>query len=84
MSHRYGLARSELEQLSVALEDDTGFDSIPTVERLYDGVCCFPDCEFHRSDPAALWEHVHFSRKHGLSFEAKLPDLIQQRVVERL
>lgn len=82
-AHRYGLSRGELELLSLDLEHETGYDSIPTIERVYDhGIhafeCCWPDCSVRRLDAAAMWEHVHFG-KHGKSFDMTLADLVRLR-----
>jgi hypothetical protein len=75
-----------LRALSMDLEAVTGADSIPTIERIYrrngpeDGSrpsvyeCVFPDCTAVRRDPIAMWRHVHFSRKHGLSFGVTTPE----------
>ena len=72
----------DLRELSRQLEEQTGADSIATVERIYldgDGKryeCVYPDCGFVRYDPVAMWKHVHFSRKHGLSFGVDLQRLV--------
>jgi hypothetical protein len=67
---------TDLRALSVNLEAKTGFDSIPTIERIYArneaGAppydCPFPHCAATRRDPVEMWRHVHFGRKHPLSF----------------
>lgn len=71
MSHR---------ELSVRLERDTGYDSIPTIERLYydpddEGryLCPFPRCPTVRKSAESMWRHVHFTRKHKLSFRVATP-----------
>lgn len=53
----------------------TGYDSIATVEHLYEDVkrpgvyvCVFPGCSLRRRSAEAMWRHVHGSRKHGFSF----------------
>lgn len=71
----------ELRHLSVSLEQQTGFDSIPTIERVYeesDGgayLCVFPGCGFKRKDATAMWLHVHFG-PHGRPFGPAGPDLL--------
>ncbi len=61
------------EGLSVFLEDVTGYDSIPTIERIYDRTpgnafeCAFPGCKFKRRDAQEVWLHIHFGI-HRLSF----------------
>lgn len=69
----------ELIALSLRLEAETGYDSIPTVEtfrRVGSHIgddntglihCCFPGCRVKGSDVIGMWRHWHFS-KHGLSF----------------
>jgi hypothetical protein len=58
-----------LEWLSLAWENVTGYDSIPTIERVYNRsssgayVCIWPGCRFTRHDPEVLWRHVHSA--HG-------------------
>lgn len=53
------------DELSVAWEDESGYDSIPTIERVYDRtpsgayLCCWPGCKVARRDAGALWVHVH-------------------------
>lgn len=69
----------DLVELSVQLQDETGYDSIPTIEAMYHGQCVFPDCDFGSKSPEKMWKHVHFARKHGRSFEASLDDLIASR-----
>ena len=54
-----------VELLSLAWEQETGYDSIPTIERVYEwsdtGVCScvVPGCTFRRRDAEAMWRHVH-------------------------
>lgn len=67
-----------LSAVSVALEGETGVDSIPTIKSHYvahdnPGVyaCPFPGCPFRRRDPILMWRHVHFSPSHP---GAALPD----------
>jgi hypothetical protein len=54
-----------LDGLSFAWEEESGCDSIDTIEAVYsrtDGgayVCCFPGCSVARHDAAKLWLHVH-------------------------
>ena len=59
---------------SVKYEQETGKDSIPTIERVYMRtergggiICIFPGCNFVRKDAEAMWRHVHASKKHGLT-----------------
>ena len=55
--------------LSACWEAASGYDSIKTIERIYDVtgngayVCIHPGCAFARKDSAKLWRHVH--TKHG-------------------
>lgn len=55
--------------LSAAWEAATGYDSIKTIERVYDRrsggayECIWPGCTVARVDPAVIWRHVH--TKHG-------------------
>ena len=79
VGHRYGLSRAELTVLFVEMEDETGYNSIPTIENMYRGLCVFPDCTFGSKDALAMWQHVHFGRKHGPSFDVTLRELVQQR-----
>jgi hypothetical protein len=70
-----------LVALSVRLEDETGYDSIPTIEMGYSGkpgvyLCPFPDCEFAHRNAVEMWKHYHFSAKHGLSFGRSLATLV--------
>jgi hypothetical protein len=65
---------TDLVALSVRLEEQTGYDSIPTIERVYDRypngsyACCWPDCGRRTREAVAMWRHVHF-QSHGLSFD---------------
>jgi 8-oxo-dGTP pyrophosphatase MutT (NUDIX family) len=74
----------DLEWLSLELEEETGFDSIPTIERVYDRsdrgsiFCPYPGCRYSRRDPVAIWWHVHFGF-HGLSFDARSPAEVVER-----
>jgi hypothetical protein len=59
----------DLRQLSKHIEDDTGYDSVETIEKMYlEGpnsyLCCFPECSFRRADPEEMWKHVHLGPKH--------------------
>ncbi len=55
----------DAEAASLAWEAAHGYDSIPTIERVYEQtlggayVCCYPECAFRRRDAEALWRHVH-------------------------
>jgi hypothetical protein len=59
---------TSLYDLSVRLEEQTGFDSIPTIERVYERfgpgdrsiACVWPNCDHTRRDGKAMWKHVHF------------------------
>lgn len=59
----------DIKAVSVAWEFETGFDSIPTIERLYDRrpsgaiECIFPGCTFARREPEKVWRHAHTA--HG-------------------
>lgn len=74
----------EIRAHSLAEEERTGADSVDTIERMYDRTyggaiwCVFPDCEFARRDPIAMWRHVHFGPKHR-SVRVRI-----QEVAERL
>ena len=79
-----------IRQLSIRREVETGADSIPTIERVYERTgdvayppserrgaicCCFPGCSFHSLSAEKVWRHVHFSpRKHGLHFVVRTPE----------
>ncbi len=62
---------TEERALSLKWEKQTGYDSIPTIERVYERtakgayVCVWPACRFARHDAVALWRHVHTA--HGPS-----------------
>lgn len=67
--------------LSLALERETGYDSIPTIETHYQDydrpgryVCCFPDCGTRTRTAERMWLHIHFAVKHGRPFGAKSPE----------
>lgn len=53
------------EWTSLGWEAAFGYDSIATIERVYDRspqgafLCVWPDCSFARRDPEAMWRHVH-------------------------
>lgn len=70
---------SDLRALSVELEAETGYDSIPTIERIHGGDCPYLRCLFRRLDPEAMWRHLHFSNTHGLSFGMPLDELLETR-----
>jgi hypothetical protein len=61
----------DLRAISLNWENETGYDSIETIERLYarsasGAYCCvWPHCSFARHDAVALWRHVHTA--HGKS-----------------
>jgi hypothetical protein len=63
--------REQLIAISLAWEKQTGNDSIPTVERIYDRSdsgaikCVYPGCSFTRRDAVLVWRHVHTG--HGNS-----------------
>lgn len=69
MSHTTDALRS----LARRFEADTGQDSIDTMETHYRAentdalVCVMPHCKFRRTDPYAMFQHVHFGN-HGLSY----------------
>jgi hypothetical protein len=75
----------DLVALSLWLEEKTGYDSIPTIERVYDATdtgrieCCYPDCKFRSLNAEDVWRHVHFGRTHGLTFGVADPLLIDGR-----
>jgi hypothetical protein len=69
-----------LQLLSLDLEVETGRDSIPTIERLYDGKCPWPDCGYRARNAEQMWKHLHFIENgHGLSFGVSFDDLVEQR-----
>lgn len=59
----------DIRAISLDWEERTGYDSIDTIERIYDRsnsgayLCVWPRCAFSRKDAVALWRHVHTS--HG-------------------
>lgn len=61
------------ESLSVSWENHTGYDSIPTIKRVYprseSGAfqCVWPWCRFTRRDPFAMWKHVHSAHQETTS-----------------
>lgn len=65
--------------LSLKLEKETGYDSIPTIEENYERdqfariECCFPWCGATRRTAEAMWRHVHFSEEHNRPFGVKTP-----------
>jgi hypothetical protein len=70
----------DLRYVSDELERWTGYDSISTIKQKYSindrgsFECCFPDCSVVRRQVEMMWMHVHFSSKHGLSFDAATPE----------
>lgn len=67
----------ELREVSLILEKRTGYDSIPTIERLYgDEVGGMPPyecaaCGYRVRDAVQMWRHVHgftVRELHGTSF----------------
>ena len=56
---------ADAEATSLAWEAAHGYDSIDTIERVYEQtrggayVCMTPGCSFARRDPEAMWRHVH-------------------------
>lgn len=73
--------RQRLIKISLDWEEQTGYDSIPTIERVYDRttrggyMCVYPKCSFARLDSIAVWRHVH--TKHGSN---SLPPDIQRQL----
>lgn len=63
-------AYHDARRLTRFWEDELGFDSIYTIERVYEQaetgayVCPWPDCGFRRHGARDMWNHVHFARKH--------------------
>lgn len=74
MPRERGDSYDEIVAESVRGERQTGADSIPTIERVYEtnsagNYCCpFPGCEFVRNDAVAMWRHVHGPAHHGPSY----------------
>lgn len=60
----------DVRERSKRLEEETGADSIETIEHVYDrgpsGAirCVYPGCKFHRFDAVAMWRHVHDPAVH--------------------
>lgn len=54
--------------LTVEIEQETGLDSIPTIERVYERSprgkyrCVFPECSYTTYASSGMWFHVHSSR----------------------
>lgn len=73
-----------LSEESLKLEQKTGYDSIPTIIRMYaedvNGVleCVYPRCHFKRHDAEQMWFHVH-AGKHGQSF-----GLTRNQIIEKV
>lgn len=66
--------------LSEDWEQQTGYDSIPTIERVYErtpagAFCCpWPRCGVVRRDSVAMWRHVHTGHGNNtLPPEAQVP-----------
>lgn len=80
------MEQHELRALSLRLELDTGCDSIPTIERVYDRTlrgayeCPHPGCRLARMQAAEMWRHVHFG-PHGLSFGVRTPEEIEEEAL---
>lgn len=59
----------DADGVSFAWEAAHGYDSIATIERVYERtpagayVCMTPGCVFARRDPERLWRHIHTA--HG-------------------
>lgn len=77
-----GLTEQQLIDLSVELERRTGFDSIPTIERVYPRSetgplayrCVFPGCRSGTRSAVNMWHHVHWTH-HPKSFDVKYAEL---------
>lgn len=72
------LTDDQLRLLSVRIERETGFDSIPTIEQHYsddDGyfACVFPGCRRRTRTSARMWRHVHWEHndEHGQALRRK-------------
>jgi hypothetical protein len=56
---------SALRKVALAYEDETGYDSIDTIESVYECteagayLCPYPHCKVARHDPLQMWFHVH-------------------------
>ncbi len=56
---------ADVEATSLAWEAETGCDSIPTIERVYERTstgaytCILPGCDVARHSSELLWRHVH-------------------------
>lgn len=63
---------SDVRDWTLRYEADTGYDSIPTIERVYcvgedEGLyeCVHPGCGWRTRDAERMWRHVHgLTRKH--------------------
>lgn len=71
----------DYRQLSLLLEQRTGYDSISTIETHYQDydkrgyyLCVFPGCGRRTRTPDNMWRHVHFGTQHGLSFGVRRPE----------
>lgn len=66
-----------LAAISLDHEKVLGYDSIPTILRVYPTtsrgayVCVWPQCDFARHDVVKLWKHVHTA--HGTDSLPELP-----------
>lgn len=74
-------AAPTLRQLSLVVEQATGYDSIPTIERVYsdqydDSVmaCVHPECSYRSRNSELMWKHVHglIGTKHTNSWKAAI------------
>ena len=78
----------DLRYVSHELERWTGADSIETIERVYNRndrgsfECCFPDCGVVRRAAETMWMHVHFSPKHGQTFETATPEQAWKKILD--
>jgi hypothetical protein len=73
----------DLRAVSIVLEEKTGYDSIPTIERVYRDdpsteparfVCPHQGCRVARDAAEHMWLHVHFSTQHVKSFGVDTPE----------
>jgi len=75
--------RHDFSDVSVLIEQATGYDPIPTIEEHYRSrpdddryYCVFPRCGYVCNGPQTMWLHVHWGEAHGRSFQFTLRDLI--------
>lgn len=72
-----------LDTISTVVEEETGYDSIATIERIYERTardsirCCFPRCQFRSRDAEKMWRHVHGVTGHHRTM---VSDVVQRAI----